>query len=103
MPGAHLVHKCAHEIDEADLQLGELSRLVPVHHGLMGKWREVSKGLGPHPFHIILLPPGALPRALGLAETWLLQLPQLEPLCRCHLHPLSTELPRSPATMSPGS
>lgn len=34
---AHLVHKCAHEVDEADLQLGELGRLVPVHHGLKGE------------------------------------------------------------------
>lgn len=30
----HLVDEGADEVDEADLQLGELVRLVPVHHGL---------------------------------------------------------------------
>lgn len=36
---AHLVHERAHEVDEADLQFGELSRLVPVHHRLWGEQR----------------------------------------------------------------
>lgn len=42
---AHLVHKGAHEVDEANLQFGELSCLVSVHHWLWVK-QEHSEGLG---------------------------------------------------------
>lgn len=50
----HLVDEGADEVDEADLQLGELVRLVSVHHGLSwGRKRELcwplraARGQGP--------------------------------------------------------
>lgn len=43
-PSAHLVHESAYEVDEAYLQLGELSCFVPVHHGLVKKTQADDMG-----------------------------------------------------------
>lgn len=43
-PATHLVHESAYEVDEANLQLGELSSFVPVHHGLMKETRADDVG-----------------------------------------------------------
>lgn len=42
---SHLVDEGADEINETALQFGELCRLVPVHHGLVGGTRRCSSHL----------------------------------------------------------
>lgn len=42
---SHLVDKGADEIDETALQFGELCRLGPVHHGLVGGTRRCLRHL----------------------------------------------------------